>query len=67
MRSTADVDPAVLATYETFKLMQLFRLTHPDQLRALPAPLVVWGQKFEQIEHEARAAARDRENRSIGG
>lgn len=35
--------------------MQVFRLTHPDQLRALPAPLVAWGEQFHAVEEQVRA------------
>lgn len=56
MRAVADVPAAVLDTYETYRLMRLFRLQHPDQLRELPAQLVLWAPRFDQVENEARAA-----------
>lgn len=56
MRAVAEVPAAVLKEYETYRLMRLFRLSHPRQLAELPASLVLWAPQFERVENEARAA-----------
>lgn len=46
---------------ETYRLMKLFGLQHPDQIKALPAALVDWAPQFDRIEREVQAEAEARQ------
>lgn len=48
------------ALYRTYRLMQVFRLTHPDQVRALPVALAEWGLQFHATEKQVEAELESR-------
>lgn len=41
--------------YETYRLMKLFGLHHPDQADELPSGFAMWAFEFQRVEQEAQA------------
>jgi hypothetical protein len=46
--------------YDTYRLMRIFSLPHPDDVRRLPAHFADWALMFDRVE-ESVAEERERE------